>query len=60
MFTKKLPGKSSLVISENLQVMRCLEKEEIKTVLHENFHNLQKFTGKATKSKKRGLSILKN
>lgn len=59
MFTKKLSGKSSLVISENLQAMRCLEKEEIKAVLHENFHNLEKFTGKASKSKKRVLSILK-
>jgi len=48
MFTKKLSGKSSLVISEKLEVMRCLEKE-VKSRLDEIFHSLQKFTKKRKK-----------
>lgn len=39
MFTKKLPGMSSLGISESVQVMRCLKKEE-------NFYKLQKLSNK--------------
>lgn len=31
MFTKELPGKSSLVAAEDLQVMRCLMKKKKET-----------------------------
>lgn len=53
MFTKKLPGKSSLEISESLQVMRCLEKKE-------DFVNLQKFTKKPSQNTKPNKNTLKH